>query len=93
MWGFVNMLHSQAGRIDRTVDGIVRRMRDLERAQDGSEVKAVELETLTGRAHDLGGRRDAFEKMRDFASRGLPRRDRLAVAPAPRIAREPHRQR
>ncbi len=67
LWGFVNMLHSQAGRIDRTVDGIVRRMRDLERAQDGSEVKAVELETLTGRAHDLGGRRDAFEKMRDFA--------------------------
>ena len=68
LWGFVNMLHAQAGRIDRTVDRIVQQMRDLERAQDGTEVKAHELETLTQRAHDLGDRRDAFEKMRDFAA-------------------------
>ena len=68
LWGFVNMLHAQVERIDRTVDRIVRQMRDLERAQDGSEVKAVELERLTDRAHDLGRRRDAFEKMRDFAA-------------------------
>ena len=68
LWGFTNMLHSQAQRIDRTVDRIVQQMRDLERAQDGTEIKAVELERLTDRAHDLGRRRDAFEKMRDFAS-------------------------
>ena len=68
LWGFVNMLHAQVERIDRAVDRIVRQMRDLERAQDGSEVKAVELERLTDRAHDLGRRRDAFEKMRDFAA-------------------------
>ena len=68
LWGFVNMLHAQAERIDRTVDRIVQQMRDLERAQDGTEVKAHELETLTDRAHDLGQRRDAFEKMRDFAA-------------------------
>ena len=68
LWGFVNMLHAQAGRIDRPVDRIVQQMRDLERAQDGTEVKAHELETLTRRAHDLGDRRDAFEKMRDFAA-------------------------
>ena len=67
LWGFVNMLHAQAGRIDRTADRIVLEMRDLERAQDGTEVKALELERLTERAHSLGDRRDAFETMRDFA--------------------------
>ena len=68
MWGFVNMLHSQVQRLDRTVDRIAPEMRDLERAQDGTEVKAHELETLTDRAQSLGDRRDAFEKMRDLAA-------------------------
>ena len=68
MWGFVNMLHSQVLRLDRAVDRIAPEMRDLERAQDGTEVKAHELETLTDRAQSLGDRRDAFEKMRDLAA-------------------------
>ena len=68
MWGFVNMLHSQVQRLDRAVDRIVPEMRDLERAQDGTEVKAWELQTLTDRAQNLGDRRDAFEKMRDLAA-------------------------
>ena len=68
LWGFVNCLHSQVTRLDRTVDRIVPEMRDLERAQDGTEVKARELETLTDRARNLGDRRDAFEKLRDLAA-------------------------
>ena len=68
LWGFVNCLHSQVTRLDRTVDRIVPEMRDLERAQDGTEVKAWELQTLTDRAQNLGDRRDAFEKMRDLAA-------------------------
>ena len=68
MWGFVNMLHSQVQRLDRAVDRIVPEMRDLERAQDGTEVKAWELQLLTDRAQNLGDRRDAFEKMRDLAA-------------------------
>ena len=68
LWGFVNCLHSQVARLDRTVDRIVPEMKDLERAQDGTEVKAHELETLTDRARNLGDRRDAFEKMRDVAA-------------------------
>ena len=68
LWGFVNLFHAQAGRIDRTADRIVPEMRDLERAQDGTEVKALELERLTERARNLGDRRDAFETMRDFAA-------------------------
>ena len=68
MWGFVNMLHSQVTRLDRAVDRIAPEMKDLERAQDGTEVKAWELQTLTDRAQNLGDRRDAFEKMRDLAA-------------------------
>ena len=68
LWGFVNCLHSQIARLDRTIDRIVPEMKDLERAQDGTEVKAHELETLTDRAKSLGDRRDAFEKMRDVAA-------------------------
>ena len=68
MWGFVNMLHSQVQRLDRAVDRIVPEMRDLERAQDGTEVKAWELQLLTDRAQNLGDRRDSFEKMRDLAA-------------------------
>ena len=68
LWGFANCLHSQVTRLDRTVDRITPEMRDLERAQDGTEVKAWELETLTDRARNLGDRRDAFEKMRDVAA-------------------------
>ena len=70
LWGFVNTLHAQTQRIDRAVDKIVPEMRDLQRAQDGSEISAHELETLTGRAQNLGDRRDAFEKMRDLAAEG-----------------------
>ena len=68
LWGFVNCLHAQVTRLDRTVDRIVPEMRDLERAQDGTEVKAHELETLTDRAQNLGDCRDAFEKLRDVAA-------------------------
>ena len=68
LWGFVNCLHSQVARLDRTVDRIAPEMKDLERAQDGTEVKAYELETLTDRARDLGDRRDAFETLRDTAA-------------------------
>ena len=50
MWGFVNCLHSQVARLDRAVDRIAPEMKDLEKAQDGSEVKAWELQTLTDRA-------------------------------------------
>jgi len=68
LWGFVNCLHSQITRLDRTVDRITPEMKDLERAQDGTEVKAHELETLTDRARNLGDRRDAFERLRDVAA-------------------------
>ena len=68
LWGFVNCLHSQVTRLDRAVDRIVPEMKDLETAQDGTEVKAWELQLLTDRARNLGDRRDAFETLRDTAA-------------------------
>ena len=43
-------------------------IRELQRAQDGTEINARELEMTTHRAQNLGDRRDAFEQMRDAAA-------------------------
>ena len=68
LWGFVNMLHAQTQRLDRTVDRLSPDLRDLQRDQDGTEIKSRELELVTDRAQNLGDRRDAFEKMRNAAA-------------------------
>ena len=68
LWSIVNCFHAQIGRLDRAVDRIVPEMKDLETAQDGTEVKAWELQLLTDRARNLGDRRDAFERLRDTAA-------------------------
>ena len=68
LWGFVNMLNAQVRRLDRSVDRLAPRIRDLQRAQDGTEINARELELTTHRAQNLGDRRDAFETMRDTAA-------------------------
>ena len=68
MWGFVNMLHSQVQRLDRAVDRVVPEIKEMQRAQDGSEIAAWELELATEKARNLGDRRDAFETMRDIAA-------------------------
>ena len=69
LWGIVNAFDAQVRRLDRSIDKLTPEMRDLERAQDGTEVKARELELTTDRARNLGDRRDAFETMRDAAGR------------------------
>ena len=43
-------------------------MKDLTCAQDGTEIKSLELELLSDRARNLGERRDAFETLRDAAA-------------------------
>ena len=40
LWGLVNCFHAQVSRLGRAVDRIVPEMKDLERAQDGTEVNA-----------------------------------------------------
>ena len=68
LWGFVNMLDAQVRRLDRGVDRLSPELRDLQRTQDGTEIKSRELELVTDRAQNLGDRRDAFETLRDAAA-------------------------
>ena len=68
LWGFVNMLDSQTQRLDRAADKLTPQLRDLQREQDGTEIKSLELELVTDRAQNLTARRDAFETMRDAAA-------------------------
>ena len=68
LWGFVNMLDAQTNRLDRAADRLMPELRDLQRAQDGTEIKSLELEMLTHRAQCLTDQRDAFETMRDEAA-------------------------
>ena len=68
LWGFVNMLDSQVRRLDRAADRLMPELRDIQRAQDGTEIKSRELELVTDRAQNLTHRRDAFEIMRDAAA-------------------------
>ena len=68
LWGFVNSIDAQIRRLDRSVDRLSPELRDLQKQQDGTEIKSRELELLTDRARNLGSRRDAFEEMRDAAA-------------------------
>ena len=68
LWGFVNMLDSQTRRLDRAADKLMPDLRDLQRGQDGTEIKSLELEMTTHRAQCLTDRRDAFETLRDTAA-------------------------
>ena len=68
LWGFVNMLDSQTNRLDRAADRLMPDLRDLQRDQDGTEIKSLELELVTDRAHNLTARRDAFETLRNEAA-------------------------
>ena len=68
LWGFVNMLDNQTQRLDRAADKLTPQLRDLQREQDGTEIKSLELELVTDRARNLTARRDAFERMRDEAA-------------------------
>ena len=68
LWGFVNMFDSQTNRLDRAADKLMPELRDLQSAQDGTEIKSLELELVTDRVQCLTARRDAFETMRDAAA-------------------------
>ena len=68
LWGIVNAFDAQVRRLDRGVDRLTPKLRDLQNAQDGTEINARELELTTDRARNLGDRRDAFEQLRDTAT-------------------------
>jgi hypothetical protein len=68
LWGTVNLFQRAGDRIARELDDNEVAQRRLQREQDGSEVKSVELERLTAEGQTLLERRDAFELMRDQAA-------------------------
>jgi hypothetical protein len=68
LWSTVNVFHRAIDRIGRELDDNEVAQQRLQREQDGSEVKSVELERLTAQGQTLIERRDAFELMRDQAA-------------------------
>ena len=68
LWSIVNIFHRRVSHIDRLLGDNESEQREMQRAQDGSEVKSVELERLFQKGRNLTERRDAFEDIRDCAA-------------------------
>lgn len=68
LWSLTNVFHRAVLRIERQLDDNEQAQRRLQREQDGTEVKAVELESLIAQGQTMIERRDAFELMRDQAT-------------------------
>lgn len=67
LWGAVNLFHRAADRLNRELDSNEVAQRNGQNSQDGSEVRAVELERLVVAGRGLIDRRDTLEAMRDQA--------------------------
>ncbi|GGF80253.1 hypothetical protein GCM10011402_36130 [Paracoccus acridae] len=68
LWGTVNLFHRAAARVARELDSNEQAQRRLQREQDGSEVKSVELERLVAEGQTLIERRAGMELFRDLAT-------------------------
>lgn len=68
-WGMVHSLHKVAGQLDGEADKAARKVRDLIRDADGSEVLTAELEEAQMLCQSLDEARDAVACMRDHAAR------------------------
>ncbi|RWR27394.1 DUF2493 domain-containing protein [Sinirhodobacter populi] len=68
LWGAVNLFHRANDRVERNLDDNEQAQRRLQREQDGSEVKSVELERLTAEGQTLIERRNAMELFRDLSA-------------------------
>ncbi len=68
VWGAVNLFHRAADRLARELDANEVAQRRGQDEQDGSEVRAVELERLVVVGRGLIARRDTLEAMRDQAA-------------------------
>ncbi len=68
LWSLVNVFHRRIDRIERELDGNETAQRASQRAQDGSEVRSLELERLIAEGLTLIERRNSFEFLRDGAA-------------------------
>jgi len=81
LWGQANLFHRAASRIEDELDDNEQAQKRLQREQDGSEVRSVELERTILEGRTLLERRDAFELMRDTAADLYERHTRSAWRP------------
>lgn len=65
LWGITNVFQRAAERLERELDDNEQGQRRLQREQDGSEVRSVELETAIAIGRSMIERRDAMEAFRD----------------------------
>lgn len=68
LWSTVNMFHRAVDRVERKLDDNEQGQKRLQREQDGSEVKSVQLESLIEVGQSLIERRDSLEVFRDSAA-------------------------
>lgn len=67
-WSIVNVFQRAGERVERELDDNEREQRRLQREQDGSEVKSVELERRIAEGVTMLERRDTMEFLRDAAA-------------------------
>jgi hypothetical protein len=89
LWSTVNMFHRAVERADRKLDDNEQAQKRLQREQDGSEVKSVQLERLIDLGQSLIERRDSLEVFRDSAADHYLRATGSPWSPAHRLARQP----
>jgi hypothetical protein len=65
LWSFTNIFHRAGQRIERELDDNEQSQKRLQREQDGSEIRSVELETAIAIGRSMIERRDAMEAFRD----------------------------
>ena len=68
LWSTVNGFHRAVDRVERKLDDNEQAQKRLQREQDGSEVKSVQLERLIELGQSLIERRDSLEIFRESAA-------------------------
>lgn len=68
LWSTVNLFHRAVARIERELDDNEQAQRRGQREQDGSEIRAAALESLTAEGATLLERRNCMEFFRDQAA-------------------------
>lgn len=68
LWNVVNIFHRAGERVERQLDDNEQIQRRLQREQDGSEIRSVELERTIRQGISLIERRDAMEFFREAAA-------------------------
>ncbi|MBB2201596.1 DUF2493 domain-containing protein [Gluconacetobacter tumulisoli] len=73
LWSAVNIFHRMAGQVERELDRNEQAQKRSQQAQDGSEIRSVELERLIAEGLTLIERRTAYEIFRDEAQEQFER--------------------